>query len=390
MVRSIQVHVPREESIGVQTILSNHELVQRAKSFTSSDGEEVMISFVCADKHLSEVLQSLDNTGLGHEFGSIDIIALQSTIPMLDKATSSEGKRRKYNLTDRRTVREIEEAIHSGLHLTFDYILLICIAAIIAAVGLITDSAVIVVAAMLVSPLMGPILGVAFGIAVGRKDLVKLGLRNELWGVAICLILGAIVGALAILFFAPLGVPALTHMTGNKPLVSDEMTSRGQVLSLLSGFCLALPSGIGVALATTNAAVSALVGVAISSALLPPVINSSIAITMGIIYHFGHSEQNLDEIFWRVGFYSFLLFLVNFVTIIIFALLTFRIKGVTRENVELSFKGMIQAPLRGLQSTIHAIRGHHHPPMQELSTSVHVLPREVAEDRISPSREISY
>ena len=50
-----------------------------------------------------------------------------------------------------------------------------------------------------------------------------------------------------------------------------QITSRGTWWGLFSGLWVALPSGVGVALAITGGGINALVGVAISAALLPPV-----------------------------------------------------------------------------------------------------------------------
>jgi uncharacterized membrane protein len=85
------------------------------------------------------------------------------------------------------SVEEIRSSINGQSRLTFDYLVMVAAAALIAGVGIITDSSVTVVASMLVSPLMGPILCAAFGIAVCRWDMVWRGVRNELYGVRIIL-----------------------------------------------------------------------------------------------------------------------------------------------------------------------------------------------------------
>lgn len=78
------------------------------------------------------------------------------------------------------STEEIYELVDSTLHLTFDYMALIVIASIIVGLfitsvfpltnqvsGLVSNSSVVVVAGMLISPLMGPILGM-----VSRKKLL--------------------------------------------------------------------------------------------------------------------------------------------------------------------------------------------------------------------------
>mmetsp|Transcript_3896 Transcript_3896/g.7119 ORF Transcript_3896/g.7119 Transcript_3896/m.7119 type:complete len:359 (-) Transcript_3896:29-1105(-) len=333
MVRSVNINVPIGKKDEIMGILSSHENVSRIRSFTYDDGHEAAVHFVCVDKHLSEILRGLERSGLGTAFGSIDILALQSTIPRLAKK-KCKHYRRKYKFGDRRTIREIEEIIDNGCHLTFDYIIMILVASIIAALGLLTDSPVTVVASMLISPLMGPILGVAYGSAVHNKDMIRIGLRNECWGFFLCLLMGACTGAVSTLFYAPLGLPGLTDLTGNSPLKSHEMESRGQWIALFTGFFTAAPSGVGLAIGVTNAAMNALVGVALSASLLPPLVNSGMCVTMGTIYTAASDATGSDMHFFTMGLISTLVFLLNFFTIWTFAYLTFRLKGISPSKRE--------------------------------------------------------
>ncbi len=83
------------------------------------------------------------------------------------------------------TVEEIYNIVDSQLHLTFDYLVYTVLASVIAAVGLATDSAVTVVASMIVDPFMGPILGITFGTCIHDKTMFKKSLRNEVSNIAI-------------------------------------------------------------------------------------------------------------------------------------------------------------------------------------------------------------
>ena len=64
--------------------------------------------------------------------------------------------------------------MRSAASISFDYVMLTLVAAIIAAMGLASDNAVVVVASMLVSPLMGPILALSFGTCIRDTSLIKL------------------------------------------------------------------------------------------------------------------------------------------------------------------------------------------------------------------------
>ncbi len=336
MVRSVQLYVPSALVKLVTNTLKQNEFVHRMNSIACQGGKEVQINFLCEDKYLTDILKSMEPTGLGLEYGSVNIVALESTIPSLSSGGS--GKLRKYKLDERRTVREIEENINSGIHCTVDYVLMIFVASLISTVGLVSDSPVTVVASMLVSPLMGPIVAMAYGLSTQQYGMVLHGARTEFIGFLVCYGVGLIAGCMTVLFFKPLGLPNLIRLTGNVSLESEQMLSRGEVINLLGGFWNAVPSGIGVALATTNAGISALVGVAISAALLPPLVNSALLVAMGIIYEAAgvdHGNES-DKQLLNMGFVSFILFLINLVTIVLMAWLTFRIKGVTGENIEMS------------------------------------------------------
>jgi len=223
--------------------------------------------------------------------------------------------------------------ISSQNRLTFDYLVLVFVGAVVACAGLTQDSPVTVVASMLISPLMGPILSIAFGLRTGRASMWRKGVRNETIGVAICLLAGTI-GGFAVGPFLAYRTPAD---------VPNEIVSRGAKDSLISGVFVAIASGVGVAIGVMQGGVSTLVGVAISAALLPPVVNCGLCFAL----HFTSttSSSSFEEgYFMRMAGYSGALFLLNIVCIVICADLTFRVKrvdfaapaAVRREAVALS------------------------------------------------------
>ncbi len=123
-------------------------------------------------------------------------------------------------------------------HLTFDYLVMLLVACFIAAVGLISDSAVTVVASMLVSPLMGPILCIAFGLTVNDPTMMCRGVRNELIGMGICFGMGCLFGLVTGPFYGEDGLNKALAMnaTDENLLVSHEIDSRGQVGGLVASF----------------------------------------------------------------------------------------------------------------------------------------------------------
>lgn len=118
-------------------------------------------------------------------------------------------------------VENLLETIDSGASFTFDFIVLVIVASVIAVVGLITNSSVIIVASMLVSPMMGPILGFTFGSVVQDLDLVLTGLKSEALALLACILVGFLGGLAA----APISMVSAAWPT-------PEMESRATFSSL--------------------------------------------------------------------------------------------------------------------------------------------------------------
>ena len=121
--------------------------------------------------------------------------------------------------------------------------------------------------------------------------------------------------------FSTLAVSEIDRMmipgTSNTNL---EMLGRSKLDDITWGVFVAIPSGVGVALAISSGGINALVGVAISAALLPPICNA------GMLFAYA-TYPNLPED-WYKGLYSFGLFFMNLVIICLIGYITFKVKGV--------------------------------------------------------------
>ena len=166
------------------------------------------------------------------------------------------------SIKSRQIVDQLVDQTTQSAEFTYDYMSMLIVADVIAAMGLGTNSAVIVVASMLVSPIMGPVLALTFGVHLRKfkfaKALAKLGLKNEIWSLLICIMIGFIVGFV------------LISLTQNEPSndswiwPTDEMSSRGEPAGLATGAIVAFASGVGVALSVVGDYMATVIGVAIS------------------------------------------------------------------------------------------------------------------------------
>ena len=173
------------------------------------------------------------------------------------------------------------------------YLFLILVSAGIAVLGLLIPSAAVVIGAMLLSPLMSPIIGMGFGIAT--LDFAEIRRAGT------ALVLGSVLAALftaALVAISPVQTITSEIAARTQPTLFDLLVA---LLSALAG-SYALIRGRG----------GAVFGVAIATALMPPL----------AVVGFGLATSN-----WTVFSGSLLLFLTNAVTIALTAALMARVYG---------------------------------------------------------------
>jgi uncharacterized hydrophobic protein (TIGR00271 family) len=194
---------------------------------------------------------------------------------------------------------EVRSEIADGSSPGSRYYILLSIAALISALGLLTNSPAVIIGAMLISPLMTPIFGISLGLVSGRPLLVRKALMSEFGGVALTVLAGLIVGKLPLYF----------HVTG-------EMLARTKPTLLDLG--VATLAGLAGCLAMIVEKISpVLPGIAIATSLVPPLA------TTGLCLAFGAYEGA-----WG----SFLLFFANFLAILIVSGLMFIGAGFVRKS----------------------------------------------------------
>ena len=230
-------------------------------------------------------------------------------------------------------IKRMHDKISSGVHMDFNYICLLVVASVVAALGLAVDSSTTVISSMLLSPIMGPVIGMSYGLIIWDIPLIKRSARNELLSILVCVVFGLIVGASCV----------WTQMAHTWP--TNEMLSRGTRETFLCGIPIAFFSGLGVALSVLDDHTSSLVGVAISASLLPPAVNCGMLFIVAAVtdddwsnYNFKHNiyEHLAEETgmidgamtFSSLGITSFFLTIANVIMVGLGATLMFRAKEV--------------------------------------------------------------
>lgn len=202
---------------------------------------------------------------------------------------------------------EVQLQLREASEPDFDYFVLVLLSCAIATFGLLIDSAATIIGAMLVAPLMSPILGL--GLASIRGDTTLL--RNA--GTA--LFRGA-------LFAVALSI-IITWVNSNLPFISlqtipNEIIARTRPSPIDLGVALAGGLAATFALVQPNLS-AALPGVAIATALMPPLCTIGIGVALGD---------------WSIARGATLLFITNAVTIAASAIALFFAMGFSPRRKE--------------------------------------------------------
>ena len=174
------------------------------------------------------------------------------------------------------------ENIRSNIQLRGANVWILICAAGLASIGLDVNSAAVIIGAMLISPLMTPILGIGLGVGINDRDLLVDALKN--FGIAVAV---SLISSTLYFTLTPLGQPG------------PELTSRTSPTLLDVG--VALFGGIaGIVAGSRREKTNAIPGVAIATALMPPLCTAGFGLATGR---------------WAYFFGAFYLFFINAVFI---------------------------------------------------------------------------
>lgn len=165
------------------------------------------------------------------------------------------------------TVQEIKDNISMKGHTAWILIFSITIASI----GLNANSTAVVIGAMLISPLMGPILGVGMSIGINDIDTLRRSLMN----------LGVMVGLSLITSFLFFSIPLFQDAT-SEILARTRPDVRDVFIAMAGGLALI------VAVSRPSPQTNTVAGVAIATALMPPLCTAGYGLaTWNFGYFFG-------------------------------------------------------------------------------------------------------
>lgn len=227
---------------------------------------------------------------------------------MKDSADKADAKRYALNhlvtlLVHRFSLRqdkadddEIERRIRDGVELVGATPWILMFAIFVASVGLNVNSTAVIIGAMLISPLMGPIMGAGLGLAVYDFDLAK----RALWNLGIATLISLIVSALYF-SLSPLHAAQSELLARTTPTIWDVL------IALFGGLA-------GIVGVTRKEKSNVIPGVAIATALMPPICTAGFGVATGA---------------WSFAAGALYLYIINCVFIGLATVIGIRVLGLT-------------------------------------------------------------
>lgn len=305
--RIIEISAPSEAADKIKELSERYEAIdcwQAARKsgwMDKSEDKRITTRILVDVKNQQDIMDALTRAVSKNEGWRIMLIPVEATMPKpeIKEKQNSNGKKWinvRSILQGSVTREELLDDMEAGGRLSFDFILLVFLSTIVAGIGLIQSDVAIIIGAMVIAPLLGPNLALAFGAALGDRDLISNAIKTNIVGLGFTLLISATAG-----YFI-----SEASVTESTELMNRTNVSYASIL-------LALAAGGAAVLSLTTGVSSALVGVMVAVALMPPAV--ALGLTIG----------NLQ---WDLAYGTALLLATNIVCINLAALGVFRLKGI--------------------------------------------------------------
>jgi len=266
--RLVQISIPAGKREAILAALDDEGLDYVVADETGGRKYAAIAYVPLPTNAVEPVLDRLREAGLGEEASAVVVDA--NTVVSREFEELQERYAEEED-EDRIAREELTSAAASMAPALRTYVVMTVVSALIATAGLLLDSPAVVVGSMVIAPLVGPAMAASVGTVVDDAELFARGIRLQIGGLALAIVTAALF-ALAVRY-ANL-VPPLEDVT-TVPQIRERIAP--DFLSL----AVALGAGVAGAVSLTSGVSTALVGVMIAVALIPPAATVGIGLAWG-------------------------------------------------------------------------------------------------------------
>jgi uncharacterized hydrophobic protein (TIGR00271 family) len=232
-----------------------------------------LVSCDVAAEHTSTLVNELQAFGLDRR-GTIAVESVDAAVSYAaeraDRAAVGSG-------ADAVVWEEVEEKVEEGASLSLNFLVLMVVATLLAAIGIVLDSMILIIGAMVVGPEFGPLAGISVALVANQRRLALRSLKALAVGFPVAIA----AAALGVLILRAVGLVAGDAEPFDQFIA--QFVSRPNAYSAI----VALLAGIAGMVAVTGAKSATLVGVLISVTTIPA------AADIGISIAFANSQEML-------------------------------------------------------------------------------------------------
>jgi uncharacterized hydrophobic protein (TIGR00341 family) len=281
MFRLIEMIIPESELENLKEVLKDQRPMNLwvqplTEIWVYPEGDEevkfvengIMIKMLLEEEDTERLLDTLEQKFSQSKGFRINLISLAASVPLPQTIEVPQAKvaaKKNENENERISRQELYGTIENNARVTKVYLALMVFSSIVAAIGLLGNNPVVIIGAMVIAPLLGPIMALSLAITIADRPLARNAFMASVFGLALTV-----------------GISALLGYFFSADPTNTEITSRAEVN--LVDIALALASGGAGALALTTGLSGALIGVAISASLVPPLVIFGLMLGSGDIY----------------------------------------------------------------------------------------------------------
>ena len=297
--RLVEIIVPTDQADAVREVVEEAQI--GGPWHETLDDGRILVRLVLDAEKTGPIVDQFEQRFGGGEHFQLVILPVEAALPRTgesskpppaDEAADTEPSARAASGLSR---QELQEEVRDMSRLSRVFLATVVLSTIVAAVGLLRDNVAVIIGAMVIAPLLGPNVAMAFGTTLGDPPLIRQAVLSNAVGFLIAFVLAMGMG-LTLQF---------------DPAAIGEIVSRTEVG--LSDIVLALAAGAAGVLVLTSGVSTALVGVMVAVALLPP------TVVFGLM---------LGSARWELAYGAGMLLATNVICVNLAGVVTFLLQGV--------------------------------------------------------------
>ncbi len=300
--RKIEIVIPDDKESSCKDLLEDESVIHYWQDHSEQSGHilKVLVDAVNTENFLDKAEKEFNNS----DGFRLVMVTVDATLPRIEKEeeeeedtaadTDGEEEEEEEIKNIRVSREELYTDISDAVNLNRVYMSLVILSTIVAALGVLRDNTAVVIGAMVIAPLLGPNVGLALSTTLADWELGLNSIKTNAAGLFVAAAISVVLGMI---------------MTVDAELY--HIASRTELH--MSDIALALASGAAGVLAYTMGMSTAVIGVMVAVALLPPLV------VAGLL---------LGDMQWELAYYAIVLLFTNIICVNLAGIATFILQGV--------------------------------------------------------------